>query len=105
MNISSEGRRDVFVTFVMPLFNAALQLLKFEPSRTHKQSLERVKKGIFKQFMGLSKRTNTVLVDDMLRMDLQKIANKEEEINTEKWNNVKKVYCTNQRERFVLLTQ
>lgn len=54
-NISAEGRRDLFVTFIMPLFNATLMLEAHEDSKTHITTLERTKKVIFKQFLGIPK--------------------------------------------------
>ena len=84
-NTSAEGKRDMFVTFIMPLFNAALMLLKHEPSKTHKESLERTKKIIFKQFLGISKRTSTELVEDMLRIDINKKAELEFQNSLAKW--------------------
>jgi hypothetical protein len=59
---------------VAPLFNAAYVLLEYEPSETHKLSLERVQKITFKQFMMVSRRTNTTLVDDMIRRNLRRTA-------------------------------
>jgi hypothetical protein len=82
---SADGRRDMFMTFVMPLFNAALMLLKYEPSITHQKSLLRVRRGIFKQFMMISKRTNSELVEDMIRKDLNSLAKDEYEVTVKKW--------------------
>ena len=73
------------MTFVMPLFNAALMLLKYEPSITHQKHLIRVRRGLFKQFMMLSKRTNSELVEDMIRKDLEQLAKDEHEITIKKW--------------------
>jgi len=73
-NASADARRDMWQTMVAPLFNAALILLEFEPSLTHKLSLERVRRMTFKQFMMISKRTNTQLVNDLIRKDLRTLA-------------------------------
>jgi len=53
--ISAEGRKDMFTTLVLPLFNSAYMLLTQEPSQSCRDRLERTKKVLFKQFMGLSK--------------------------------------------------
>lgn len=67
---SADGRRDMWQTMVAPLFNAALVLLEFEPSECHRANLERLKRVTFKRFLMISKRTNTILVDDMIRKNL-----------------------------------
>ena len=71
---------------VMPLFNATLMLLTFEPSKVHEENLLRAKRKIFKQFMQISKRTNTLLVEDMFRNNLQTIAEDERKTAEDKWN-------------------
>ena len=60
---TAEGRRDMWQTMVSPLFNAALPLLYFEPSKSHRDNLERLQRCTFKQFLMVSKRTNTVLTE------------------------------------------
>jgi len=82
---SCEARRDAFMTFVLPLFNATMMLITHEESKTHRETLERSKKMIFKQFMGISKSTSTELVEDMLRVDIQEMAQQEFANNMEKW--------------------
>ena len=74
MSASADARRDMWQTMVAPLFNAAYILLEYEPSESHKLKLERVQRSTFKQFMMISKRTNTELTNDMMRKDLRKIA-------------------------------
>jgi hypothetical protein len=74
MSASADARRDMWQTMVAPLFNAAYVLLEYEPSETHKTNLERVQKMTFKQFLMVSKRTNTTLVNDMIRRDLRRVA-------------------------------
>ena len=82
---SVEGRRDMFMTLVMPLFNSALILLNAEPSKTQQINVRRVCRGIFKQFLLISKRTNSILVEDMMRKDLDLMAKEEAIINEQKW--------------------
>jgi hypothetical protein len=82
---TADGRRDMFNTMVMPLFNATAMLLNYEPSKTHEDNLIRTKRMLFKQFMGISKRTNSALVDDMLRKDLMYLADEEKKVAEEKW--------------------
>jgi Reverse transcriptase (RNA-dependent DNA polymerase) len=45
---TADGRRDMFMTMVAPLFNAAHILLSYEPSTTHRKNLQTVWICIFK---------------------------------------------------------
>ena len=85
-NASADARRDMWQTMVAPLFNAALALLYFEPSETQKKNLERLRRCSFKQFLMISKRTNTLLVDDMIRKDIRIVAENTVETCREQWN-------------------
>ena len=85
VNASADGKRDIFMTMIMPLFNPAIVLLHFEPSESHKKNLESLHRGIFKQFMGISKRTSNKLVDEMIRVDLRSLANSVVQMATSKW--------------------
>ena len=85
MQASADGRRDMFMTMVAPLFNAAHILLIYEKSVTHKQKLERSWRCILKQFMMISKRTNTTLVDEMSAKNIADIAKKTQEDSAIKW--------------------
>ena len=74
MSASADARRDMWQTMVAPLFNAAYVLLEYEPSESHKINLERVQRMTLKQFLMISKRTNTRLVADMIRRDLRTVS-------------------------------
>ena len=82
---SADGRRDMFMTMIAPLFTAAMMILEYEPSKTHRTGLIRLYRILFKQFMGLSQRTNTELVDEMLAKDLADAARQECQVAKEKW--------------------
>ena len=71
---SSDARRDMWQTMVAPIFNAAYVLLEYEPSESHKRDLERTQRITFKQFLMISKKTNTTLINDMMRKDLRTIS-------------------------------
>ena len=73
------------MTLVMPLFNSTLMLLNAEPIATQQTNVKRLCRGIFKQFLLISKRTNSVLVEDMMRKDLILMAKEEDSINEQKW--------------------
>jgi len=90
MSASADARRDMWQTMVAPLFNAAYILLQYEPSESHKTKLERVQRLTFKQFMMISKRTNTYLVNDMMRRDLRKIAKAVVTTSKKQWEERKK---------------
>jgi len=61
---SLETRKDMFMTFAMPMFDAALILLNYEPSKSNKEKLIRTQRGLFKDFIMMSKGTKSNLVDD-----------------------------------------
>lgn len=52
-NISAEGFKNLFISLVMPLFDAVFMLLEFESSKTHRYTIKTTKAGLFKQFMRL----------------------------------------------------
>ena len=70
-NASADARRDMWQTMVKPLFNAALVLLEYEPSETHKEDLEKAWRGTFKHFMMINSRTHNELVNRMINSNLQ----------------------------------
>ena len=74
MNASAYARKDMWQSMVKPLFDAALVLLKYEPSKTQKENLNRAWRQTFKQFMMISKRTSTKLVQEMIGSNLESIA-------------------------------
>jgi len=82
---SADARRDMWQTMIAPLFNAALVLLEFEHSETQRLNLERVRRLTFKQFMMISKRTNTTLVDEMIRKNLRVVAQATVTTCNEQW--------------------
>ena len=59
---------------VKPLFNAALVLCEYEPSKTHVESLEKAWRGTFKSFMMISSITPNELVNEMINSNLQTTA-------------------------------
>ena len=84
-NASADARRDLWQTMVTPLYNAAFALLYFEPSQTHKENLERIRRCSFKQWMMISKRTNSVLTNDMIRKNLPVLSETTVETCIEQW--------------------
>ena len=82
---TADGRRDMFMTMVAPLFNAAHILLSYEKSASHKRSLVRRWKCILKQFLMVSKRTNTALVEEMSAKEIVKMAKKTQKDSAKKW--------------------
>jgi len=75
-NASAEGRRDIWQTMIRPLFDAAFVLLEYDPSKTQKENLKRFRRKTFKPFMMISKRTSTEIVEEMLGVDMEKMAHK-----------------------------
>jgi len=74
-NASVDGRRDIWQT-IRPLFDAVFVLLEYDPSKTQKENLKCFRRKTFKQFMMISKRTSTAIVEEMLGVDIEKMAHK-----------------------------
>jgi len=73
-NATCDARRDMWQTMVRPLFNAALCLQHYEPSKSQKQNLDKLWRKTFKEFMMISKRTGNDMVDEMIAVNLEEIA-------------------------------
>jgi len=73
-NATADARKDMWQTMVKPLFNAALVLLKYEPSERQKEELEKAWRGTFKQFMMINSLTSNVLVNQMINCNIQETA-------------------------------
>jgi len=86
---TAEGKKDVFQTFIMPLFNPTLILLHYEPSTTHKERLARIWRTIFKNVLGLTKRTSSELVMEMIGKGLSDLAKSVSATNSFKWESRK----------------
>ena len=71
---SADGRRDMFMTMVAPLFHAAHILLHSEPSLAQRNNLEALWRITFKRFLLISKRTNSILINEMIGKDLKDLA-------------------------------
>jgi len=67
VNASAEGRRDMWLTMVAPLFNAIWVLQAMEPSKTNRKKVEVIWKTTFKRFLMISMRTPSTLVHQMMR--------------------------------------
>jgi len=84
-NASADARRDLWLTMVSPLFDVALLLLEYEPSESKRKHLEIVRRTTFENFLMISKRTNTTLVDMMIGKNLLKVAHATTKANKEIW--------------------
>ncbi len=73
-NATADARREMWQTMVKPLFDAALVLLQYEPSISQKENLKRLWRMSFKEFLMVSQRTGTLLVEEMTNRDLEEIA-------------------------------
>lgn len=56
-NASADGRRDMWQTIVMPLFNAIQALYEYEPSKTMREKSKRVWRMTFKKFLMVPRAT------------------------------------------------
>jgi uncharacterized protein (DUF2249 family) len=86
---TADGRKDMFQTFVMPLFNAAYILMRYEPSESNKTKLINLHRGIFKRFTRLTKGTSSELVAEMIGNNLNETATYESIKNQRKWEDRK----------------
>ena len=76
----------------MPLFNYSPFFPHSEPSSTDKEVLNLLRRNLFKNMLGLSKRTSTCLVSEMIRKDLEVLADEVSSSNTTKWDKIKELY-------------
>jgi len=95
---SADGRRDMFMTMVSPLFTAAHILLKYEPSLSQRHNLETLWRVTFKCFLMISQRTNSLLVNEMIGKNLSDIADETFSSSQIKWE-ARKSYQTPKWER------
>ena len=85
VNASADARRDMFMTMVAPLFNSILILMEHEPSNAQKKNVNTLWKVLFKQFLFISKRTNSILVEEMIGKHLEEVAMKTSKSSRSKW--------------------
>jgi hypothetical protein len=86
VNSSAESRKDIWRTFIAPLFNATHILLKHEPSKRQALNIETLWRTTFKQFLMLTKNTSTLLLDDLMRYDITDRAQITFQRSVCKWN-------------------
>ena len=84
-NATADGRRDMWQTMVMPLFNACFSLFHFEPSKTHKEALEKLWRKTLKQFMMIPMSTPNELVSEMINRELEELCTNNAMIACQKW--------------------
>ena len=73
-NASADARRDMWQTMIRPLFDSAFVLLEYEPSKSQKKNLISFWRTTFKQFLMVSKRISTSIVEEMMGCDLEENA-------------------------------
>ena len=70
LNTTADGRRDMWQTFVAPLFNATIALMAYEGSEASTDNILRLWRRSFKWFLIIPQRTPTELVTEMIGRDL-----------------------------------
>lgn len=83
---SAEGRRDMWLTMVSPLFNSILITMYAEESISHDRDVMRLRRYTFKRFMLIPKSTNSNLVDEMIGTELYDVMRQVTINAAEKWN-------------------
>lgn len=84
-NASADGRRDMWKTMVMPLFNAVFTILNLEKSLEAKDKVLRLWISTFKRFLMIPKNTSTLLVGEMIGTDIDELIETYAKNATEKW--------------------
>jgi hypothetical protein len=67
---TADSRRDMWQLLIVPLFNAALALINFEPSIRGKNAVLLLWKKLFKMFLRIPSATSNNLLEEMASKDL-----------------------------------
>jgi hypothetical protein len=84
-SVSSDARRDAFLTFINPLFAATSILMEAEQSKSKYNQVVLLRKKWFKKFLRISKTTSTWLMDQMLGRDFNEVINHDATVADLKW--------------------
>ena len=84
-NATAGGRKDMWRTMVVPLFNALLALTYFEGAETNNKNLIRLWHYTFKRFMLIPKSTKTELIDEMIGIDINELNILNAQNSARKW--------------------
>ena len=71
---TADGRRDMWITMISPLFYSLLLFAKFETSQAEINKMKQLLIGTFKKFLLIPKSTNTELVEEMIGFNLAEVA-------------------------------
>ena len=85
INASADGRRDMWKTMVVPLFNPVLLMCKFEKSKTEAEKVNTLMLMTFKRYLMIPKNTSSELVCDMIGDYYDEIAARKKHNAAEKW--------------------
>ena len=89
-NASLDFRRNLWQVFILPLYEFILPLYHFEQAKTAKARVERVLRKSFKNFTGLRKTVNTVLLNQLMAYQIQERSSSLAFISEEKWRSREK---------------
>ena len=84
-NATADGRRDIWKTMVVPLFNAVFMLAMFDKSETEVRRINIELLGTFKRFLMIPKTTNSEIVWEMIGDDFDEITKRLKHNAAEKW--------------------
>ena len=85
INASADGRRDMWKTMVVPLFNLVLLMCKFKKSKTEAEKVNTQMLMTFKRYLMIPKNTSSELVCDMIGDYYDEIAARKKHNAAEKW--------------------
>ena len=84
-NATADGRRDMWKTMVVPLFNPVLMLCNYVNSVSHIRKTERLLLATFKRYLIIPKTTSSELVSDMMGDNFGEIMERLTHNAAEKW--------------------
>lgn len=67
---SADARRDIWITLIAPLFKGIAALMSNEFSVSELEEVSFLWKGVFKQFLLISKATSSEVIYQMIGLDL-----------------------------------
>lgn len=84
-NATADGRRDIWKTMVVPLFNAVFMLAMFDKSESEVKKINTELLGTFKRYLMIPKTTNSDIVWEMIGDDFDEITKRLKNNAAEKW--------------------
>ena len=78
-------RKNLWQTFIQPLFEFILPLYHREKAMTRKEKIQTALRNTFKSFTSLKKTVKTELIEDLIGYNIDERSNELQQISLEKW--------------------